>query len=107
MKVDKKAARPPGEARSLQPCISIQLNVNYRADEWYLFNRKIIRSICFAAETALFGLDTFFEATRSTASSAPFAVGAPGSVVSSDMMFDLRHGGLGIGSVVRSCGVEG
>ena len=55
-----------------------------------MFNRSKMRSNCFTADSALFGAETIFEATRSDALSAACGVGAPGSALSSAMVYCLR-----------------
>lgn len=55
----------------------------------YLFNRRIIRSNWLTADVRLLGLETSVEVTFSAAWSAAFALGTPGSAVSSDIVGDV------------------
>jgi hypothetical protein len=86
--VERKAARPPGLARSLGYRISSHLGYFERWGSVHLFNRKTVLSTCFKAESAVLGTETAFEpgVTRLAALSAASAVGAPGSTVLSAMI---------------------
>ena len=89
--MERKAARPPGLARSLGYRISSHLGCFEGWGSMHLFNRKTVLSTCFKAESAVLGTETAFElgVTRSaalSAASAASAVGAPGSTVLSAMI---------------------